>query len=980
MRSRSLSAALGGWILCLATCSGVVHAAVTIEKVIPLATDRQVRIQIVTKSDRTDPLAVSAKIVPTTGGAALWEGEVGQTSGTGTVEKTVTDLHPQLWSPGSPVLYNLVITTSQTGQAPKSQTVRFGFRSFASHDGHFYLNGHPIFLCGIAINPPERDIPDAVGYSKEFVHAYVKYLRSQHVNLIRMTFEFSTDPRQQVWFDACDELGMMVDQGDYGAPPHAGSESGKNYDPEEQTDAFAGKDPHAARSAKHTPPDFEKSLATYKTGFETYQRHPSIVIYVLSNELPGPNKSNAAWHAYLSKVSDAIHAWDPTRRIIGNAGYGWGREGDVADLHRYWGWYYNSFLTYYNLRNTVKLFGQETDKQPFTFSECVGSFTSPLGNFNAIFRKQLAPQLGWTGHSGDQKGDSLAYQSFMVKHALESFRTMREQNPRISGLMPFTILFYNWEGIKSFDQMKPKPAMEQMGVSYTPVLTSIELWTEQVYSGTTIHPIIHIVNDAEDFSDLSGAKLSLGLTLKKGGPGQLTRVIDLPNIPYFSAKPIPVDMELTDLPAGDYILSASVSSGGKVISQNQESLYVAAPRKTPPSANAGPEIAVFDPTGKTLKALQSLGLNVKAVDSLSVAPSQHDLIIGQEAFTSPQPLPALKQYVSSGGRVLVLAQDEARFDTSWLPAKVEMLTGTATDPTYPTKVRPTADQQNVNPERPTHPIFAGVGRQRLHLWSDYSQWDQSKPGFPKVLPITHGFKLPDVQDLAHSAILADYDRGLEGVAIAEMFSGKGSVLLTGLDLIPRAGLDPIADQMLVNLAGYLTFPTGHEALPLVDKPIVWGNYPTERGVLTGPLQGLVYNCRWVAPPTAPNAKPMPDNEGAWNTHPGNPFLPIGIRAFGPYGWSTGASSREESKDPSGTGIFYARIPAGRRFVISKVQNPGKKSGKMEVAVNEKSGGSAAAISPGKISILRTPIPGNATEVSVRYTGDKDLVILETAFE
>ena len=31
-------------------------------------------------------------------------------------------------------------------------------------------------------------------------------------------------------------------------------------------------------------------------------------------------------------------------------------------------------------------------------------------------------------------------------------------NPRLAGLMPFTILFYNWSGITSFDQMKPKPA------------------------------------------------------------------------------------------------------------------------------------------------------------------------------------------------------------------------------------------------------------------------------------------------------------------------------------------------------------------------------------------------------------------------------------------------------------------------------------------------------------------------------------------
>lgn len=245
--------------------------------------------------------------------------------------------------------------------------------------------------------------------------------------------------------------------------------------------------------------------------FETYARHPSIIIYILANELPGPVGSKPEWHDFLIKADERINAWDPTRLVIGNAGYGLGREGDINDVHRYWGWYYNSFLTYYNLRDTVGLFGQSTDKQPFTFSECVGSFTSPLGAFNAIYKKQLAPQLGWTGHSGEQSKDALAYQAFMVKHALESFRTMREQNPRISGLMPFTIQFFNWEGIHSFDQMKPKPSMEQMGVSYSPILTSIELWTPQVFANSRIRPVIHVVNDAEDFSALTDAKLSVAL-------------------------------------------------------------------------------------------------------------------------------------------------------------------------------------------------------------------------------------------------------------------------------------------------------------------------------------------------------------------------------------------------------------------------------------------------------------------------------------
>src|ERR1035438_2758899 len=96
---------------------------------------------------------------------------------------------------------------------------------------------------------------------------------------------------------------------------------------------------------------------------------------------------------------------------------------------------------------------------------------------------------------------------------------------------------------------------------------------------------------------------------------------------------------------------------------------------------------------------------------------------------------------------------------------------------------------NVNPERPDHPVFRGLDRHRLALWSDYTAWDETKPGFPQVYPVTAGFKLHKPEALQHTAILADYDRGLEGVALCEMFDGTGSVILSGFDLVNRAGLD-----------------------------------------------------------------------------------------------------------------------------------------------------------------------------------------------
>ena len=62
------------------------------------------------------------------------------------------------------------------------------------HNGVFYLNDKPIYLRGNAINPPERGIPEQLEQSKEFARDYVRYMKSLHINIIRI-------PDNQNWMD-----------------------------------------------------------------------------------------------------------------------------------------------------------------------------------------------------------------------------------------------------------------------------------------------------------------------------------------------------------------------------------------------------------------------------------------------------------------------------------------------------------------------------------------------------------------------------------------------------------------------------------------------------------------------------------------------------------------------------------------------------------------------------------------------------------
>ena len=72
--------------------------------------------------------------------------------------------------------------------------------------------------------------------------------------------------------------------------------------------------------------------------------------------------------------------------------------------------------------------------------------------------------------------------------------------------------------------------------------------------------------------------------------------------------------------------------------------------------------------------------------------------------------------------------------------------------------------------------------------------------------------------------------------------------------------------------------------------------------------------------------------------------------------------------------------AGRKTVLTKIKNPTTSSGQLTIAINGKTVVGPATIPAGQTVNLRSPLPDGATDVSVRYTGAKTLVLLETSFQ
>ncbi|HVU33420.1 MAG TPA: glycoside hydrolase family 2 TIM barrel-domain containing protein [Opitutaceae bacterium] len=878
----------------------------------------------------------------------------------GVIRITLPGLHVSAWEPTAPALYRMSLDLALADGRHATLEERVGFRSITAQDGHIYLNGRPIFLRGLAINPPGRGIPEKLERSRAFAEDYIRYLKSIHVNAIRI-------PDDDTWYDVCDELGMLVFGGNYSGRVNGGGPDGS---------------PTAA-------------VRWYREDkFHLISRHPSLVIYALTNEVAGSGEAGAQWNRFLGAIFEQLHPWDPTRLYIANAGYGFGRVGDIDDLHRYWGWYYQSPFTFLHLRDYPGL--TPTGKvQPITFTECVGNYNGPDGRVNLTpNHKNPLSQLNWTGHapSTEQGALEYAHQSFTVQQATELFRRLRPQNDRLSGVFPFTILFNHWHDIHSFADMDPKPAALQMRTSYQPILLSWELYTPQVYAGTDLRPIAHIVNDSDDGAAIVDAELQYEVrdaaerTVAAG-------TVRVPAVPYFGTARFSLSIALpASLATGNYVVTGRLVSQGKVLSRNRVPLFIAAPGFADSGREPTASVQLFDPVGPTRAAFDRLHLPYSLLAAGAAPTAGSPVIIGENAAPQvPSKLAAeLAALAREGARIVVLRQSHANPGAvaPLLPVAVKMPTTSTDDPLYPPPPRPSCDSFNINPERPDHPVFAGINRRQLEEWSDYTGWSEDKKGWPEIYPVTDGFVLAQNDDVRTTAILADYSAGLEGVALAEFFTGRGSVLFTGFDLAPRAGLDPIADRLLENLVTYACATGGHEAHPLIDAPIEWGTYETEKGVLTGITSGLMLNSR---PALTGSYRSLPirvtkeghefaGGRGGWNSRPGLVYVPFGRRPFGPYvhaGWS-GVPAPLNPDSSTGSGRFWCRIPAGRTKAVHHIFNPAGEE--LTVHITENGRKVTRQIAGGATAIVDVPLDPGTTNVETTIEGDRRLVILETAFE
>lgn len=852
----------------------------------------------------------------------------------------VEGLSPELWEPDFPHLYAGRLEFRQNGDAAESKTFTVGFRTIEARDGQIFLNGRPIFLRGLAINPPDRGMPDEVGMSAAFAAEYIGYLKELGVNAVRLGTE---NPEWlKTWLSVCDELGMLVFQGRYGNVVQA-PRSGQ-VPPREQWDS---------------------AVAEYKERvFGPLHSHPSVCIYVLSNEQPYRGKAGEQMNEFLEHVWQVLREWDPTRLYIGNTGFGHGIGGEIWSMHPYHGWYGGSFLGLYRKRDYPTPAQQQTypsvflpdggGVKPLILTECVGTYPNSTDGFR-MENKQYAAALRWGGLFAQDEDWAEDYQRFQVQRKTEMFRRLRRFNPQLVAITPFTNLLRWWSGVTSFAQMEARPALEQMRYSFSPILLSWEHWQPHLNAGAPLDARLHLLHEDRTRDALTGMRIHWRVQERDPSGEDPPQIliedeITVPEMAYGEILVFDVEAVVPpEIPSGDYLLVAMLKQGDDLIAANVLELYLESTELGKENQANGARIAAGPDAMERLATFAE-----RRGWDLRHAASGDPLVLTREDLTTQSTMQTALNRLYNGGTVLVMYPNNGQLTSLGVNDRLA-------------QQRPPAA---VAAEIAVQLRRSEFGNERLRMWSDYTGWKEGDEGLPAVTPVRQSYRLVGDDAAGRVAVLASIERGLEGVVLCETDVGQGRLVICGFDILPRIGLDPVADHMMHNLLLRIHATERPPVIPERTDPVYWGNLRSERGLIVTGRQGF-----------APHTEPAPPNAQGLGDMLGGFHRLVGRRLSSTYSFNAHCHLVEDDpNNPVGFGRVWMRPPSGARRMLTEVRNTGNSAATFSIRINGELHGTDIVVPARETLVHEANIRDVAGDFhELEYRGTRGLVFVRTEF-
>jgi len=291
---------------------------------------------------------------------------------------------PNLWSPETPYLYNLITTVTSGGAETDRYETPFGIRAIRfDADQGFFLNGKRVELKGTCNHQDHAGVGVAV---PDELNAWrVGQLKKMGSNAIRT----SHNPPTPELLDACDRLGMMVMD-------------------ENRSEGINGE-----------------QLGQLESMMRRDRNHPCVVIWSLGNE-----EWDLESHPQGTRVTQTVQTFaqtlDPSRRftVAISGGWGWGSSISI-DVMGF------NYYTHGEKRET----GNELYHAKFPRKPCVASEDGSTFSTRGIYVKDEAHQYLTAYDENKPSWGGLAEESW-------SHYAMR---PYVAGLFTWTGFDYRGE-------------------------------------------------------------------------------------------------------------------------------------------------------------------------------------------------------------------------------------------------------------------------------------------------------------------------------------------------------------------------------------------------------------------------------------------------------------------------------------------------------------------------------------------------------
>lgn len=572
-----------------------------------------------------EPLRVKAEIRDAAD-KTVWSGAAELKRGQESYELSGQVANPALWDIGRPSLYKLSVRLP-TGDAREE---RFGFRTFESRGGKFFLNGRAVYLRAAL----DQDFYPETIYtppSLEFVKNEMEQAKLVGLNLLRCHIKVP-DPR---YLQAADEAGVLIW---YEIP---------NWD-------------------KLTEDSKRRGMATLRGMAERDWNHPSIVIVSVINESWGIDLKDGSQRPWLEQAYREAKAAVPWL-VVDNSPCceNFHMATDIADFHQY---------------NAVPDHASDFDRfvedmarrpgwlfSPFNDAAKRGDEPLVLSEFGNWGLPRLPAEKPWwfaRPFAQDRPitlpdGVEERFKSYQLDAVFPDFNALADA----AQWHQFRALKYEIDAIRARPELEGYVITEFTDLNWE-ANGLLDMWRRPKAYASELRKLQQddlLVTRAEKRNLVPGEKARIDVSFSHYGSGplagaQLTWELEgtelkgnlaFPAVPSGTAASVgKIEFAAPEVPApARHRLKARLAAGANVVSETVLDFYVF-PRRSP---DLPPPVSFHDPAGR----LRRLQIEMRARNYLAPSGSESFPVLITSVFDDE-----VKDVLRTGGRVILLPSDK----------------------------------------------------------------------------------------------------------------------------------------------------------------------------------------------------------------------------------------------------------------------------------------------------------------------------------